>query len=416
MLKTFACVAFFGVGSALAVAACSSSSSGVNTQPTDSGLSNEADIDSGGTDSGPAGDSGLKPNNWGWQSVAGAKCRDGSDTGIGINLNPASTKVMIFLEGGGACFNSTTCGGNPSKYAEAEFTKALAGAGAAGFNGSFDDKKTNGIMSRADDKNPVKDWNMIYIPYCTGDIHGGVNPAGTVPGVPGTQQFVGRKNLDVDLAAIKALLPGTTEVLLTGMSGGGFGTVMTYDQVATFWGAIPVTMIDDSGPPMAAPYLAPCLQSQLVTLWGLDKGVLADCGADCVADGGLDTGHFGIEVMKHLGKKYPDRRFGLIEATGDVTITSFFGFGNNGACGGGFNPVLETDFTDGLLDIRAQMAFDKNFGSFYFGGADHQAHTSYEGQLDERTSTDALDGGTGPTTLYDWTAKMISGTVTNVGP
>jgi hypothetical protein len=413
MLKTIACVAFFAAASTLAVAACSSSSSGGNTQPTDGGGA-EADIDIGDTGT-PVGDAGLKPLNWGWQNIPGAKCRDGSDTGIAINLNPASTKVMIFLEGGGACFNSTTCQGNPSKYGETEFVATLKAAGAAGFNGSFDDTKTNGIMSRADDKNPVKDWNMIYIPYCTGDIHGGVNPAGMVPGVTGTQQFVGRKNMELDLAAIKALLPNTTEVLLTGMSGGGFGTVMSYDQVATFWGQIPVTMIDDSGPPMSAPYLAPCLQSQLVSLWGLEKGVLADCGADCTTDAGLDTGNFGINVMKHLGKKYPTRKFGLIESTGDVTITSFFGFGDNGACKG-FAPVLEPDFINGLLDIRAQMAFTPNFGTFYFGGADHQKHTSYEGSLDERMSTDNLDGGTGPTALYEWTANMLKGTVTNVGP
>ncbi len=414
MLKKIACIALFAVVPAVSVVACSSSSSGPGVSD-DAGSDAVATVDAGGNTDAPATDAGLQPLNWGWMNIPGAKCRDGSDTGIGVNLNPASTKVMIFLEGGGACFNSTTCNGNPFKYAETDFVAAVKGAGASGFNGSFDKDKTNGIMSRGDMNNPVKDWNMIYIPYCTGDIHGGVNPAGMVTGVTGVQQFVGRKNIDLDLAAIKALLPTTSEVLLTGMSGGGFGTVMSYDQVATFWGAIPVTMIDDSGPPMPAPTLAPCLQSQLVGIWGLDKGVLADCGADCVGDGGIDTGNFGINVMKHLGKKYPTRKFGLIESTGDVTITSFFGFGNNGACGGGFNPVLETDFVDGLQAIRTQMAFDPNFGTFYFAGTDHQAHTSYEGQLDERKSTNTLDGGA-PTALYDWTAKMLAGTVTNVGP
>jgi hypothetical protein len=411
MIKTIACMAFVATGCVFSVAACSSSSSGVSETPDGGTVTPEGGTQDAET---PAADAGLKPLTWSWQSVAGAKCRDGSATGIGVNLNPASTKVMIFLEGGGACFNSTTCGGNPSSYGEADFKTAVAGAGAAGFNGSFDDSMTNGIMSRNDAKNPVKDYNMIYIPYCTGDIHGGVNPAGTVPGVAGTQQFVGRNNIAVDLAAIKALVPNTTEVLLTGMSGGGFGTVMTYDQVATFWGSVPVDMIDDSGPPMAAPYLAPCLQSLLVTTWGLNDGVLKDCGDDCKADGGVDPGNFGISVMKHIAKKYPARKFGLIESTGDATITGFFGFGNNGTCTG-FAAILEPDFTAGLLDIRSQLAFDKNFGSFYFGGADHQAHTSYEGQLDTRMSTNVM-GGAAPVALSDWTAQFLAGTVTNVGP
>ena len=171
----------------------------------------------------------------------------------------------------------------------------------------------------------------------------------------------------------------------------------------------------DAEAPTPAPTLASCLQSQLVTLWGLDKGVLADCGDDCKTDGGVDTGNFGIGVMKHIAKKYPARKFGLIEATGDATITQFFGFGNNGACGTGFAAVLEPDFVNGLLDLRAQMAFDSNFGTFYFGGADHQAHTSYEGQLDTRMSTDTLDGGA-PVSLSAWTTQFRAGTVTNVGP
>ncbi len=395
------------VGAAF-VAACSSSSS-VNNVLVVTDAGNDGDVattDGGDTDAGVA-DAGIKPNTWTWLDVPGARCRDGSSTGIGVNINPASTKTVIFLEGGGACFNSATCGQNPSKFSGADFKSYVAMGGPAG-SGGGKSGTAFGILARADTKNPVKDWNMVYVPYCTGDIHGGANETGTVSGVNGTQLFVGRNNVKLALEQTKALVPATDKVFLTGASGGGFGALMAYDQVATFWGTVPVAMIDDSGPPMSDPYLPSCLQSLVADLWGLTKTVLADCGADC-----SDTAHWGINAAKHLAKKYPDRPLGLVESTGDLTISSFFGFGAMNCAG--FQPVLEPDFTSGLLDIRAQLAFDKNFGSFYFGGADHQAHTSYENALDTRMSTDAMDGGA-PVSLADWTAQMLNGTVTNVGP
>jgi hypothetical protein len=389
---------------AAALVACGSSSSGSSATP-DAGSDADTTVDGnvGPTDA-STGDGAVQPLTWTWVSVPGAKCRDGSATGIGVNLSPGSTKTVIFMEGGGACFNSFTCDQNPSKFGEAEFTAGVAGGGPAGASGG-------GILARGNAKNPVKDWNMIYVPYCTGDIHGGDNPAGMVPGVAGTQLFVGRNNVKVDLEKVKTLIPTTTEVFLTGASGGGFGAAVAYDQVATFYGQVPVTMIDDSGPPMADPYLPSCLQTLVANLWGLEKTVIADCGDDCKTDGGaIDTAHWGINSIKHLAKKYPDRRIGLVESTGDLTISSFFGFGSKNCSA--LDPVLEPDFTAGLLDIRAQMASDTNFGTFYFKSQDH---TSYEDKFDSRMSTSTMDGGA-PVSLQDWTTQMLSGTVTNVGP
>ncbi len=408
---TTALTAILGSGFAL-VAACSSSSTTASV--ADSGALDGGDLvadGSGPADAGAA-DGAVQPLNWTWQSVAGAKCRDGSDTGIAVNLSPGSTKTVIFLEGGGACFTPSFCSMNPSKFGPADLTASIAAGGPAG-SGGGKSGTAFGILSRKDMKNPVRDWNMIYIPYCTGDIHGGANPTGMVAGVSGTQMFVGRNNIALDLDALKSLTPGTTEVFLTGASAGGFGAALSYDQVATFYGQVPVTLIDDSGPPMADPFLASCLQTKLAALWGLDKGVLADCGDDCKADGGIDTDHWAINAMKHIGKKYPMRRLGLIESTGDLTISAFYGSGYMN-CTSSF-PELEPDFTDGLFDIRTQMAFDPNFGTFYFGGPDHQSHTSYENALDTRMSTNQMDGGA-PVSLADWTAQMLSGNVTNVGP
>ena len=63
---------------------------------------------------------GLQPEKWTWVPFADAKCRDGSSTGIAVNPSSGSDKLMIFLQGGGACFNATTCAGNPSSFSAAD--------------------------------------------------------------------------------------------------------------------------------------------------------------------------------------------------------------------------------------------------------------------------------------------------------
>src|SRR5690349_21607440 len=45
------------------------------------------------------------PGVWTYYSVPGTECLNGAEAGFGIITNPASQDLMIYLEGGGACFN-----------------------------------------------------------------------------------------------------------------------------------------------------------------------------------------------------------------------------------------------------------------------------------------------------------------------
>ena len=42
---------------------------------------------------------------WTYVEVPGTVCMNGDTAGFGVSLNPDSKNVMIYLEGGGACFN-----------------------------------------------------------------------------------------------------------------------------------------------------------------------------------------------------------------------------------------------------------------------------------------------------------------------
>lgn len=336
----------------------------------------------------------ANPETWTWVPFPDAKCRDGSTTGIGVNFNPMSTKLVIYLEGGGACFNDLTCSENPSSFGAAD----LPGRFPAGDGGV--PESGNGILDR-NAANPVGDWNFVYVPYCTGDIHAGNNPAGVIPGLSGTQAFVGYANVDLYLQRLVPTFSSATQVLLTGVSGGGFGAAANYVHVQRAFGSIPVDLIDDSGPPMENPYLTTCLQTENRKVWNLDPTVGADCGGDC-----NDPASFFLDYAKHAAKTYPQRQLGLMESTDDGTITEFFGFGANDCAVVIPQQLSAATFTAGLDDIRTQLAAETNVGSFFFTGT---THTSL-GDPSYYTRT------AGTTLLTTWVGALVGGSTSNVGP
>ncbi|MBA3547544.1 MAG: hypothetical protein H0T76_13755, partial [Nannocystis sp.] len=102
------------------------------------------------------------PGAWTWIDFPESRCRNGTTTGIGVRYG-SSDKLAIFFEGGGACFNSATCLLNDgfSNFGSFQFGAWKLGIG------------VGGIFNHKNADNPVADWNFIYVPYCTGDVHAG---------------------------------------------------------------------------------------------------------------------------------------------------------------------------------------------------------------------------------------------------
>jgi hypothetical protein len=290
---------------------------------------------------------------WTWIPFDDSTCRDGSPAGISVSLNAASKKVMLYLEGGGACFDVSTCASNPAAIA----AKMPA---------------DTGVFDRTQADNPVADWNFVYVPYCSGDVHIGDAQDVTIPGVTGVQQFHGRSNLEAFLKRVVPTFAKADQVLLTGVSAGGFGASSNAEFVQDKFGAIPVTMIDDSGPGFSQQFLPKCEFDLQRMYWGLDSTLIALCGSDCTADG-----DFAVEYAAHVAKKSNGAYSGLIESDQDQVIRLFNGIAtNNGAndCMGtlGPTPMDATLFESGLLDIRKRMsALNPNFGTYFPSSMQH---------------------------------------------
>ncbi|MFT3769312.1 MAG: pectin acetylesterase-family hydrolase [Minicystis sp.] len=334
-------------------------------------------------------------NQWTWVPVAGAKCRNGSATGFGVRINPASTKLFIYLEGGGACFNPISCIGNPSSYGSTNFNSWKTGGG------------TTGIFDTTNPANPVKDWSAVYIPYCTGDVHGGDASGVNVPGTggPQNQEFVGFANVGLYMSRIVPTFPGVTEVLLTGVSAGGFGALYNYDRVARDFCPVPVVLVDDSGPPMSDTYLAPCLQNRWRTLWGLNGTLPADCPEATGPNGG------GIvNAVTCLGTKYGTGRLGLISSDKDSTISQFYGFGQNNCANidGIAGALPGATYAAGLNELRSvYLSQSPAWGTYFVSST---THTYLGGNGYYNTTVMNVK-------LTSWLADLVNGgPIADVGP
>lgn len=320
-----------------------------------------------------------EPLTWTWIDVPGATCMNDTATGLGINLNPGSNKLMIYLEGGGACFNAFTCSGVAHQD---------------GFNANHlaqfaSDYGDNGVFNREDGDNPFKDWNMVFIPYCTGDIFAGSNPDGF-----GGRNQVGFDNMGAYLDLLVPAFADADHVVLTGSSAGGFGAMYNFPRAQEAFGDTPVTLLNDSGPPMSDDYMTPCLQQQVRDLWNLDATLPQDC-ADCFNDdgGGL------INAVRYAADKYPDRRFGLISSTTDGVIRLFYGWGYPN-CSNPQVPMPADVFRAGLAQLRDEvLAPYPNFRVYTIESGLHVW------LLENPLGTTNVTG----VSLTDWIREMIDG-------
>lgn len=398
---------------------------------SDASVSDAAAIVDGGSEVGPDGlsvlakalPSGKDYSGWTWVETAGSQCRDGSAAGYYYRRG-SENALLVYMNGGGACADSFFCGLNPKNVNEDLPIELLVGGTinlVTGPNQSRQVAPNEGVFKK-DPRNPVGNWNMIYIPYCTGDIHSGVNKDITIPGVTGKQQFVGYTNYGLFLNSFGPSYTNTKRVLLTGSSAGGFGALFNFDRTQQFFDpySIKVTTISDSGVPLRDPYMPACLQKRWREYWGLSSALPKECVGCFNADGGGIVAGFGNYLFK---QKYKDRMLGgFISARHDGIIRSFYAPGLNATAGGPDNCTLEPSanvvssaigvgqydgpkFAKGLKDVIDNVVGPEQAG-YYMLPTDTHMHL-WRARYFEKNGTDK--------TIAEWVAEILKGTPSRVG-
>ncbi|MDC0720829.1 pectin acetylesterase-family hydrolase [Nannocystis bainbridge] len=249
---------------------------------------------------------------WTWVPFPDAYCANGETTGIAVNLTGRSDRVVLYLEGGGACWDEATC------YTMNASAHVADGYGEAEFAAEFDPQlpkvATAQIFDRDDPMNPFRDMSYVYVPYCTGDMHGGDN---VVTYGERTTMHVGGANLRAYLERIVPTFADAGRAYLVGASAGGYGSTFHWWRVQAAFGDVRVDLVDDSGPPLDPPYLAKELSDTWRTQWNLAASMPPDC-PEC-----RET--FGA-LYDYYGAHHTTQRWALLSYTRDWIVPIYFGF------------------------------------------------------------------------------------------
>jgi hypothetical protein len=149
-----------------------------------------------------------------------AMAADGSDYRLYVKPG-AGENLVVFFGGGGVTWDAASAaqpisvggylfGDDPGNY-----FRSIP---------NYFPRTLGGMLDATHDDNPFADWDMVVIPYATGDFHTGA----TLAELDGTtMHYNGQRNVELALTWISEWMPDPDTLLVAGGSAGGFG--------ATFW-------------------------------------------------------------------------------------------------------------------------------------------------------------------------------------
>ena len=277
---------------------------------------------------------------WTWIDVPESTCDDGTPTGFAVNPKDTSD-LFIFFEGGGACWDYLTC-----VVAQSATTGPVQAAQwatrAQNLPQPFD---------RTRDSNPFRNATMVYIPYCTGDLHVGDKVMNYMSGsTTKTYNHKGLPDTIAFLSRVASTWKNPTRVVVSGSSAGGYGAALTYDLARRSFPDARMYLVDDAGPLLEGSAVSDSLRSAWISSWNIG-GFIDDLCTGCSADFSL--------LESKLVQRYPGDRLALLSSLQDGTISFYFSLS------------AQTFQTDLLQMINDRLVPTHNFRSFVIAGNQH---------------------------------------------
>lgn len=307
---------------------------------TDAGVGGLAGAPSDGGSDGPVGEPIDAPVGvWTWVEFPGAHCANGTSTGIGVNLGSPGSPALVYLMGGGGCWDEDSC------YVKKLAANIESGFGANDF-ATLAPTLNSGLFDRLNSNNPFKNSHCVLVPYCTGDVHIG-NATQSYGGKP--TEHVGWANVGEYLERLVPTFAGSNRIVLSGTSAGGFGAIMNHPRMQLAFGSTRVDLIDDAGPWLPNPWLPEELEQTIRPAWGL-AGTLPSACTGCATD--------LAAIFPFAADQSPNSRFALLTFSQDNVVKSYMSLDAAG-------------FTQGLDALHTSFAGHSNLHYWQQSGTGH---------------------------------------------
>ncbi len=278
----------------------------------------------------------------------GAVCANGSQYKYFVNFSETSDNLVIFLEGGSACWSYEDCANarpfNTECIKEPPGTECIrddyfavylhldeleplsqATAPLGVVNGDVPVHLAYPMLSSDADINPMGTWNKVFIPYCTGDTYLGsvvrtyVDPDGIGPDVE--FHHMGHQNMLLVIEDLNRKFRNVPKMMVSGCSAGGVGALNNYAFIRTGMDGVQDSyLIADSGPVMPSTLLSgqpshsSGLYDRVATTWEINTMIASLPFADRVL---TDRG----EVNASLAETFPSDRLSISIFERDYNFT-----------------------------------------------------------------------------------------------
>jgi hypothetical protein len=280
-------------------------------------------------------------------AATGATCGNGTPYRFFVNRTPLTTKTIVIFEGGGACYGQKACqykdgflgAINPNGIPKDYMTNVIpslpntAGTTIGVFNSALLGNITPFATRMNTTKVQTQSWNIVYAPYCTGDVYTGNTVAvydDADPAHPLSYFHRGDVNTQVMAKWLGANLPKPANLLVYGFSAGAVGATAHYPLIRNALAPARSALLADSGPLFDAPLGASPLEApsapryaRVRQAWGLD-------GPDGVVqrllkqypDAGGDARNLG-SLNAALARIFPQDRLGFTITQSDKLFSAF---------------------------------------------------------------------------------------------
>ena len=213
------------------------------------------------------------------------------------------------MEGGGACWSASTCDPDGRSSFNATADTSLDGSGG------------DGIFAFDNPENPIRDWSVVFVPYCTGDVHlGDATVTFDAPERDGhaahsfVVHFRGAANVAQALQWTYAHFAQPKAVFVTGSSAGAVPSPFYAAQVAAHYPRARVVELGDA----AGGYRSPEI-GRISRLSGALDVVRRQPGFTT-----LDSAHFNFEALYARASAVAPRvSYAQYNAQGDSTQIGF---------------------------------------------------------------------------------------------
>lgn len=146
-------------------------------------------------------------------------------------------KLMIWFQGGGACWNDLTCTASLNPMGKGFYNSRIIPAMS----------ERHGVFDLDNKQNPFKDWHVVYLPYCTGDLHLGdfAQVYTAIGGVEVKINHRGAVNVQAALDWVFEAFPTIDKVFVAGKSAGGYGAIFWTKAIKDHFSQSPVFQLSD---------------------------------------------------------------------------------------------------------------------------------------------------------------------------